>query len=304
MIPRYTPSDFAALWSPSAASKCGSTSSSRVRGDGGRRARGRAARRRHSRQGDRARSGAHRRNRADDEADVIAFLTHVEEKQAKRRDGSPRNDVERRARFFAGRAASRRDRQLIARPIASSRRSPRARASMRRRRCRQGATASSRAGHVRPRARGHYASERSRSGSSSRVTRSPSARSQGGRDVCAPHAAIEAAALAKLARARDGEHADRGARPARGAVLGDGDRAAAIERLATNVRHWQRSDVAEAEEAFTSARKVERDAAQAKPDRERKPLRLARIVRAAVAPALEDIVLWHEPTSRIRRSSG
>jgi adenylosuccinate lyase len=71
--------------------------------------------------------------------------------------------------------------------------------------------------------------------------------------------------------------------------------AAAVERLATNVRHWQRSDVAEAEEAFTVGQK----GSSAMPHK-RNPIAsenlcgLARIVRAAVAPALEDIVLWHE----------
>ncbi len=71
--------------------------------------------------------------------------------------------------------------------------------------------------------------------------------------------------------------------------------AAAIERLATNVRHWQRTEVAEAEEAFTLGQK----GSSAMPHK-RNPILsenlcgLARIVRAAVAPALENIVLWHE----------
>ena len=71
--------------------------------------------------------------------------------------------------------------------------------------------------------------------------------------------------------------------------------AAGIERLATNVRHWQRSDVAEAEEAFTPGQK----GSSAMPHK-RNPILsenlcgLARIVRAAVAPALEDVALWHE----------
>ncbi|MDP9152494.1 MAG: adenylosuccinate lyase [Myxococcota bacterium] len=71
--------------------------------------------------------------------------------------------------------------------------------------------------------------------------------------------------------------------------------AAGIERLATNVRHWQRSEVAEAEEAFTAGQK----GSSAMPHK-RNPIQsenlcgLARIVRAAVAPALEDVVLWHE----------
>jgi adenylosuccinate lyase len=71
--------------------------------------------------------------------------------------------------------------------------------------------------------------------------------------------------------------------------------AAGIERLATNVRHWQRSEVAEAEEAFTKGQK----GSSAMPHK-RNPIAsenlcgLARIVRAAVVPALEDVALWHE----------
>jgi adenylosuccinate lyase len=71
--------------------------------------------------------------------------------------------------------------------------------------------------------------------------------------------------------------------------------AAAVERLATNVRHWQRSEVGEAEEAFTAGQK----GSSAMPHK-RNPILsenlcgLARIVRAAVIPALEDIALWHE----------
>jgi adenylosuccinate lyase len=71
--------------------------------------------------------------------------------------------------------------------------------------------------------------------------------------------------------------------------------AAAIERLATNVRHWQRSEVAEAEEAFTVGQK----GSSAMPHK-RNPIGsenlcgLARVVRAAVVPALEDVALWHE----------
>jgi adenylosuccinate lyase len=71
--------------------------------------------------------------------------------------------------------------------------------------------------------------------------------------------------------------------------------AAAIERLATNVRHWQRSEVREAEEAFTAGQK----GSSAMPHK-RNPILsenlcgLARIVRAAVVPALENVALWHE----------
>jgi adenylosuccinate lyase len=71
--------------------------------------------------------------------------------------------------------------------------------------------------------------------------------------------------------------------------------AAGIERLATNVRHWQRSEVGEAEEAFTAGQR----GSSAMPHK-RNPILsenlcgLARIVRAAVTPALENVVLWHE----------
>ncbi len=71
--------------------------------------------------------------------------------------------------------------------------------------------------------------------------------------------------------------------------------AAGIERLATNVRHWQRSEVGEAEEAFTAGQK----GSSAMPHK-RNPILsenlcgLARVVRAAVVPALENIALWHE----------
>jgi adenylosuccinate lyase len=71
--------------------------------------------------------------------------------------------------------------------------------------------------------------------------------------------------------------------------------ASAIERLATNVRHWQRSEVGEAEEAFTAGQK----GSSAMPHK-RNPILsenlcgLARIVRGAVGPALENVCLWHE----------
>ncbi len=71
--------------------------------------------------------------------------------------------------------------------------------------------------------------------------------------------------------------------------------AAAVERFATNVRHWQRSEVGEAEEAFSVGQK----GSSAMPHK-RNPIAsenlcgLSRIVRAAVAPALENVALWHE----------
>ena len=71
--------------------------------------------------------------------------------------------------------------------------------------------------------------------------------------------------------------------------------AAGIERLATNVRHWQRTEVGEAEERFTAGQK----GSSAMPHK-RNPISsenlcgLARMVRAYVMPALENVALWHE----------
>ncbi len=71
--------------------------------------------------------------------------------------------------------------------------------------------------------------------------------------------------------------------------------AAAIERIAINIRHWQRSEVSEAEERFAKGQK----GSSAMPHK-RNPILsenlcgLARVVRAAVVPALEDVPLWHE----------
>ena len=71
--------------------------------------------------------------------------------------------------------------------------------------------------------------------------------------------------------------------------------AAAIERFATNVRHWQRTEVGEAEEHFKKGQK----GSSAMPHKRNPVLTenlcgLARVVRAAVTPAMENISLWHE----------
>ncbi|MCC6215011.1 MAG: adenylosuccinate lyase [Polyangiaceae bacterium] len=71
--------------------------------------------------------------------------------------------------------------------------------------------------------------------------------------------------------------------------------AAGIERLATNVRHWQRTEVGEAAEAFGAGQK----GSSAMPHKKNPILSenlcgLARVVRAALTPALENVVLWHE----------
>jgi adenylosuccinate lyase len=71
--------------------------------------------------------------------------------------------------------------------------------------------------------------------------------------------------------------------------------ASGIERLATEVRHLQRSEVREAEEFFHPGQK----GSSAMPHKRNPVLSenlvgLARVVRAAVVPALENVALWHE----------
>jgi len=71
--------------------------------------------------------------------------------------------------------------------------------------------------------------------------------------------------------------------------------AAAIERLAVEIRHLQRTEVGEVEEPFAPGQK----GSSAMPHK-RNPVAaenltgLARLVRAAVVPALENVALWHE----------
>jgi adenylosuccinate lyase len=71
--------------------------------------------------------------------------------------------------------------------------------------------------------------------------------------------------------------------------------ASSVERLATEIRHLQRTEVLEAEEAFDPGQK----GSSAMPHK-RNPILsenltgLARLVRSAVIPAMEDVALWHE----------
>ncbi len=71
--------------------------------------------------------------------------------------------------------------------------------------------------------------------------------------------------------------------------------AASVERLATEIRHLQRTEVGEAEEFFSEGQK----GSSAMPHKRNPVLSenltgLARMVRAYVQPALEDVALWHE----------
>ena len=71
--------------------------------------------------------------------------------------------------------------------------------------------------------------------------------------------------------------------------------ASSVEALATEIRHLQRTEVREAEEYFAPGQK----GSSAMPHK-RNPILtenltgLARVVRAAVVPALENVALWHE----------
>jgi adenylosuccinate lyase len=71
--------------------------------------------------------------------------------------------------------------------------------------------------------------------------------------------------------------------------------ASSIERLATELRHLQRTEVLEAEEYFAPGQK----GSSAMPHKRNPVLSenltgLARVVRGYVTPALEDVALWHE----------
>jgi len=71
--------------------------------------------------------------------------------------------------------------------------------------------------------------------------------------------------------------------------------ASSIERLATEVRHLQRTEVLEAEEYFSPGQK----GSSAMPHKRNPVLTenltgLARVVRGAAVPAMENVALWHE----------
>jgi adenylosuccinate lyase len=71
--------------------------------------------------------------------------------------------------------------------------------------------------------------------------------------------------------------------------------ASSVERLATEIRHLQRTEVLEVEEFFSPGQK----GSSAMPHKRNPVLTenltgLARLVRSAVTPAMENVVLWHE----------
>ena len=71
--------------------------------------------------------------------------------------------------------------------------------------------------------------------------------------------------------------------------------ASSVERLATEIRHLQRTEVLEAEEFFSPGQK----GSSAMPHKRNPVLTenltgLARLVRSATIPAMENVALWHE----------
>ena len=71
--------------------------------------------------------------------------------------------------------------------------------------------------------------------------------------------------------------------------------ASSIENIATEIRHMQRTEVLEAEEFFSAGQK----GSSAMPHKRNPVLTenltgLARLVRSAVIPAMENVALWHE----------
>ena len=69
----------------------------------------------------------------------------------------------------------------------------------------------------------------------------------------------------------------------------------AVEQIALGIRHWQRTEVGEAEEGFAAGQK----GSSAMPHKKNPILSenltgLARLLRGFVVPGLEDVALWHE----------
>ena len=97
------------------------------------------------------------------------------------------------------------------------------------------------------------------------------------------------------ARGRAGLDPGHSARPPRHVFATLGVVASSVERLATEIRHLQRTEVLEAEEFFSEGQK----GSSAMPHKRNPVLSenvtgLARMVRAYVTPALENVALWHE----------
>jgi len=71
--------------------------------------------------------------------------------------------------------------------------------------------------------------------------------------------------------------------------------ASSVERLATEIRHLQRTEVLEAEEFFSEGQKGSSSMPHKRnPVLSENLVGLARMVRAYVTPAMENVTLWHE----------
>ena len=71
--------------------------------------------------------------------------------------------------------------------------------------------------------------------------------------------------------------------------------AASVERLATEIRHLQRTEVLEAEEFFSEGQKGSSSMPHKRnPVLSENLVGLARVVRSYVTPAMENVALWHE----------
>jgi adenylosuccinate lyase len=108
--------------------------------------------------------------------------------------------------------------------------------------------------------------------------------------------AIEAAALGRLGLVAETVATQIVARDRHAEVLGAlAVLGTAIEQIALGVRHWQRTEVGEAEEGFAAGQK----GSSAMPHKKNPILSenlcgLARLLRGYAGAGLEDVALWHE----------
>ena len=296
-FPVRPPGDVAPLHRRGAARALARRRAGRLRGDGGARAPCRPAPPPRSRQARRRTLDPARILEIEERTrhDVIAFLTHVEE--LRRRAGAlaaPRHDLVGRARHGAGasscaqRARPDRRRRRAAARRAGARAPEHARTPMIGRSHGIHAEPITAGAGVRPlvrraRPRRRAPRQRARSGDRGRQDRR---RGRHATPTSSP--AIEArGAGAARPPAGDRRHADRRAATATPrcscalALLGT-----AVEQIALGVRHWQRTEVGEAEEALRAGPEgLERDAAQEEPDPRRRTCAGSRALLRAYAGA-------------------
>jgi adenylosuccinate lyase len=104
-----------------------------------------------------------------------------------------------------------------------------------------------------------------------------------------------ARARAARPRCRGRLHAGRPARPPRRAAQRDRRGGRRLERLATEIRHLQRTEVRETEEPFRSGQQKGSSAMPHKRNRSRRADHgLARVLRGNAQAATENVALWHE----------